>query len=139
MFKSFVTRDLLKNIDAEENEQHEDYDPWAEDEEKNKKERNKKELGEAMYDPQKVPPRYCWEKPPIIGNGNGRWPPPPLPTHIKSVKESGNKRKRHRQHNPWPCLAAFLEPLYWFRASTERDQSETTSVPGDDITTTLFA
>ena len=61
-----------------------------------------------------------------------------MSTHISKVKEAVNNRK-DRQHNPWPYLAALLEPLYWFWASVERYQSEATSVPGDDITTTSFA
>ena len=44
-----------------------------------KKERNKKELGKAMYDPEKVLPRYCWKKPPLSENDMGRWLLPPMP------------------------------------------------------------
>ena len=56
-------------LQQEEEEQHEDYDPLAEDEYKNKKERNKKELGEAMYDQKKVLPRCCW---PVIAIDSAR-------------------------------------------------------------------
>ena len=49
----------MEKLQQEEDEQHEDYDPWAEDKEKYTKGTKKKELGKAMYDPQKVLPRYC--------------------------------------------------------------------------------
>ena len=92
-----------------------------------------------MLDPQKILPRYGWEKPPISNNSNGRWPIPPLPTHISKVKENGNRNKRHRLLNPWQYLAALIEPIYWFRASLEWYKSDPTQDAGDDITTTSFA
>ena len=100
-----------------DDEYHQDYNPWAEEEEKSLKAKNEQELGEAMLDPQKILPRYGWEKPPISSNGNGRWPIPSFPTHINKVQENGNRKKRHRLFNPWPYPAALIEPIYWFWAS----------------------
>ena len=62
--------------------------------------------------------------------GDGRFPffPP-----FSRVQEFGNKRKRHKQHNPWPYPAALLEPIYWFWARSngtrakQRRSLETTS------------
>ena len=105
---------LLKKVEAlqqEAEEQEEEYNPCVEDEQF-RKERNKKELGEAMYDPETVLPRYCWKNPPLSENDEGRWPILPMPEYISRVKEEGNKNKRHRVHNPWPYPAALLEPLY---------------------------
>ena len=77
----------LEALQQEAEEQEEEYNPWAEDDETIRKERNKKELGEAMYDPEKVLPRYCWKKPPLSENDAGRWPIPPMPEYISRVKE----------------------------------------------------
>ena len=56
--KSIPTK-KVEAIQEEAEVQDEEYNPWAEDDENIRKERNKKELGEAMYDPEKVLPRYC--------------------------------------------------------------------------------
>ena len=108
------TIEMLRQADEET---HDDYNPWAQDEERCLKSKNKQDLGEAMLDPQRILPRYGWKKPPISSIGSGRWQIPQLHPHIHKLKEHGNRNKRHRLLNPWPYPAALIEPIYWFWAS----------------------
>ena len=66
----------LEMLTKANEETHDDCNPWAQDEERSLKSKNKQELGVAMLDPQRIFPRYGWKKPPISSNGSGRWPIP---------------------------------------------------------------
>ena len=83
----------LEMLQQAEDEHHQDYNPWAEDEKKDLKAKNKKELGEAMLDPQKILSRYGWEKPPISINRNGYGQSPFSPPTSAKLKRVGTRRE----------------------------------------------
>ena len=59
----------IMNAQQEEMERHEDYNPWADDAEYDRRRMMKDSLGNAMNDPEKALPRYCWRKPALNNDG----------------------------------------------------------------------
>ena len=102
----------LEKHQHEEIEQHEEYNPWAVEDKQNIKQIMKKDLGDAMNNPERALPRYCWRKPSLRNDGTGRLQIPPLPTHISKEKQQGSNKTRHSQNKPWRFPAGLLEPLY---------------------------
>ena len=58
---------------------------------------------------------------------------------LRKAENHWNGKKRNRYLNPWPFIANFVEPIYWFWASIEWYTSEATIDPEDDVNTTSFA
>ena len=69
----------------------------------------------------------------VMETGDGQ--SPPTSVECENVGTTG----KDKLHNPWPYLAALIEPIYWFWASLEWYSCDPTSDAGDDITTTSFA
>ena len=102
------------SVEQEEWDRQQEYDPWADDEEYDRRRMMKECLGDAMHEPEKALPRFCCRKQALNNDGRGRWQLPTPPTFIGQAEKHSDRKKENFDHNPWPYSPGLFEPLYWF-------------------------